>query len=332
MDVQTSRRIVLLGKTGAGKSSLANTMSEDEVFMINHCPVTEVPPSYSATKFVNGRSLSFIDTPGFFDTHGSVKSLKADIVRCITECAPGPHAFLIVLKVEKFTEQEKEVINEVCTHFSEAAFKYATCVFTHGDQLQKGMTIEEFVGQNVDLSDLVKKCGGRCHVVDNKYWKNSEGDVYRCNQFQVERLLNTLDQMIEANNGSFYTNEMLETVKTNVQQEAEQIRQSSANVSQEEIIKQAKSKVFDRILILSAGIATGVLLGAFLGLADMVTTAVATLKNPSDVSSLAATSKLDVAFAALKGMVNGFWRGFEAGEGSETTGEAINKTVQALKK
>lgn len=306
-------------------------MGED-AFMISHSPITEATPSYSETKLVDERSIKYIDTLGFFDTCGSDKSLKADILRCMTECAPGPHAFLIVLKVEKFTEQEKEVIKKIDEYFSEEPYKYATCVFTHGDQLQKGSTIEEFVSKNIHLSDLVKKCGGRYHVVDNKYWKNNEGDDYRSNQFQVARLLNTLDQMIEENNRCCYTNEMLETVKTEIQREEEHIRQSPNNMAQEEILTKAKINVFERLVILSAGIATGVLLGAFFGLADMVTAAVAKLKSPSDFSSLAVTSKLDVLFAALKGMVSGFWRGYEAAEGSETASEAFDKTVKAHKK
>ncbi|KAI9522160.1 hypothetical protein NQZ68_038796 [Dissostichus eleginoides] len=218
-------------------------MGED-AYMISHSPITEVTPSYSETKLVDERRIKCIDTQVFFDTCGSNKSLKADILRCITECAPGPHAFLIVLKVEQFTEQENEVIKKIREYFSEEAYEYATCFFTHGDKLQKGLTIDKFVSKNIDLSDLVKKCGGRCHVVDNKYWKNNEGDDYRSNQFQVARLLNTVDQMIEANNGCYYTNEMLQKVKTEIQREEERVTQFPNNMSQEEIITKAKIEKF----------------------------------------------------------------------------------------
>ncbi|KAG8006056.1 GTPase IMAP family member 7 [Nibea albiflora] len=131
------------------------------------------------TKSVNGRSITMIDTPGFFDTGISEEMLKPEIVRCITECAPGPHAFLICAKMETFTEHEQAVVNKINEYFSEEAFRYATVVFTQGDQLPEGHTIEDHVCQNKLVSDLVKKCGGRCHVIDNRYWNQSPNHEYR---------------------------------------------------------------------------------------------------------------------------------------------------------
>ncbi|XP_073331699.1 GTPase IMAP family member 7-like [Pagrus major] len=244
--VPNTRRIVLLGKTGAGKSSLADTIFGEAKFQINHFNDLKTHCSQAETKSLNGRSITLIDMPGFFDAGRSEEEMKPEMVRCITECAPGPHAFLIVLKVEKFTEHEQEVINKICQCFSEDALKYAVVVFTHGDQLSEGMKIEQYVDQSGGLNDLVKKCGGRCCIVDNRYWKSSQGDEYRSNQFQVAELLNTIEKMAMANNGGYYTNEMLQEMENAILTEVERIGKPSGHMTEEEIRHQAKINVFKK--------------------------------------------------------------------------------------
>ncbi|XP_034086319.1 GTPase IMAP family member 7-like [Gymnodraco acuticeps] len=226
MDV-SNWRIIILGKTGVGKSSLANTIFEEKLFKTNNTANSETSKCQAETKLVNGRSITLIDTPGFFDTKTSEEELKPEIIRCITECAPGPHAFLIVLEVAKFTKHEQAVITKISQYFSEEIFKYATVLFTHGYQLGEGQTVEEYFDQNQHTSDLLKKCGSRCHVIDNRYWKNNQQEEYRSNQFQVKELLKTIDEMVKANKESCYTNEMLQRVEEEIQQEEELIRQSS---------------------------------------------------------------------------------------------------------
>uniref|UniRef100_A0A671UPL6 AIG1-type G domain-containing protein n=1 Tax=Sparus aurata TaxID=8175 RepID=A0A671UPL6_SPAAU len=253
-------RIAVLGKTIAGKSSLANTIFGENVFKISHTLSSGTIKCQSETRSINGRSITLIDTPGLFDTDRSEGEMNPEIVRCMTECAPGPHAFLIVLKVERFTEQEQAVINKIQEYFSEEAFKYATVVFTHGDQLPEGETIEKLVSENKPLDDLVKKCGGRCHVIDNKYWKDKPMNEYRSNQFQVEELLKTIDKMMTENNGGCYTNEILQKVEQMIKQEEENIRQSLGNMTEEEIRERAKYRAFDL-----AGVGTGALLRIFSG-------------------------------------------------------------------
>ena len=243
LPVANTRRIILLGKSGAGKSSLADTIFGEAKFQINHFNDLKTHCTQAETKSLNGRSITLIDVPGFFDGERSEKEMRTEIVRCITECAPGPHAFLIVLKVERFTEQEQEVINKICQYFSEDALNYAVIVFTHGDQLSEGMKIEEYVAQSEGLRDLMKKCGGRCCIVDNRYWKSSQEDKYRSNRFQVAELLNTIDKIALANNGGYYTSEMLQEMENAILTEMKRIRKPSGHITEEEIRKQAKINV-----------------------------------------------------------------------------------------
>ncbi|XP_038141222.1 GTPase IMAP family member 7-like [Cyprinodon tularosa] len=239
------RRIVIVGQAGVGKSSLGNKIFKGDKFTVSHDPDSGRRICETKTKCIGGKEITLIDLPGICDPEKNEKELKPALFKCITECSPGPHVFLIVLNIEEYIEKGKDVISKLHEYLSEDVFKYAIVVFTHGNSLPKSQRVKDFVKTNTYLNDLVEKCGNRCHVVDNKHWSKRSKYRYRSNKYQVKKLLESIEMTVETNGGSCYTNDMLQEIEKNIEQEEKQIKESSRKLTEEKIRKAAKDKVHE---------------------------------------------------------------------------------------
>ncbi|CAL1526063.1 unnamed protein product, partial [Lymnaea stagnalis] len=166
--------LLLIGKTGNGKSALGNMLLKRDLFESKAVMTSVTKRMQINHSDFYGRVITVVDGPGIGDTDLDAEAgikLAVDSIKLSIAASPdGYHAFLLVVRFGgRFTKEDKKTIDILKGIFgTDFVKKYCILCMTCGDNYKEKESFRDWCKAQTGVFDnLVKECNGRVVLFDN---------------------------------------------------------------------------------------------------------------------------------------------------------------------
>ena len=214
-----------MGYIYAGKSSAGNTILNREEFELKR-----TAQCVKRQGEVAGRHITVVEAPGWWSNvpvEESTELLKQEIVLNVSLCPPGPHAILLIMRVDcGFKRNDRRILEGYLNLLTDTVWSHTIVLFTFGDCLGDTPIEQHIESEGKELQWLVEKCGNRYHVLNNK---NRSDDT------QVTELLEKIEEMVAANSGRHFEmdRKILQEVEEKRRAEEEKVKERMMKVQRQ---------------------------------------------------------------------------------------------------